>query len=385
MNMEKDLYEVLGLKKGATDREIKSAYRKLARKYHPDVNPNDPSAEQKFKEIQAAYSILGDAEKRKQYDTYGSDFIRSGARAPGAGPTYRTMDWNEFVNTFGDVSSTFGFSFADLFGDLLGGGKRRPRFSRNFAQSSPQKGEDVYQGVTIDFIDAAKGTNVTLNLSSEALCNRCGGKGAEPGSEELPCRLCGGTGQKTVSRGPILMATTCEACDGLGTVPSKRCGECGGSGFKRRNERIEVRIPPGVDEGSLVRVPGKGKPGKHGGRYGDLYLKISLRPHPFLKRDRENLHLTVPITVAESVLGGEIDIPTLNGRVRLKIPRGTPSGREFRLRGKGFPVLGQNRNGDLFVRIEIVPPEKVGMRGRELMREFDKENPSNPRLKIFGF
>lgn len=182
-----------------------------------------------------------------------------------------------------------------------------------------------------------------------------------------------------------MMATTCDTCGGAGTLPATRCSECGGRGVKTKRERIEVKIPAGVDEGSLIRVAGKGKAGRGGGPSGDLYLKVSIRPHPFLKRKGENVYLTVPITIAEAVLGGEIEIPTLNGRVRLKIPAGTPSGREFRLRGKGFPVLGQNRVGDLFVRIEIVPPQNVGIRGRELIREFDKENPTNPRIKLFGF
>jgi len=379
--MEKDLYEILGVKRGATEQEIKSAYRRLARKYHPDLNPNDPTAEQKFKEIQAAYSVLSDPEKRRQYDMYGADFIRAGGRTPGAGySSYRTMDWDEFVNTFGDISSTFGFSLDDLFGDLFG-----DRRSAKGAQARPMKGEDVYQDVTIDFLSAYRGTTVNLTLNREVYCGRCGGSGTEPGSALTTCSNCGGSGQEVRGAPPFVVSSTCRVCHGTGKVARMPCRDCRGTGFQTKVERVEVKIPPGVDTGSIVRVAGKGKPGRFGGPFGDLHLRITVRPHSYLRREGDNVYLEVPITIPEAVLGAEIEIPTLNGRVRLKIPPKTPSGKEFRLRGKGFPHLRGGGSGDMFVKVKILPPENVSMRARELIREFEKEAPSNPRLKLFGF
>ncbi len=388
--MDKDLYSILGVRRDATDKELKASYRRLARKYHPDVNPNDPTAEQKFKEIQAAYSVLSDPEKRRMYDTYGADFIKAGGRAPGsAGYTYRTMDWNEFVNTFGDISSTFGFSIEDILGDLLGT-SRANRFSSRFGKRAnpqlvPEKGEDHYQNATIDFIDAANGTLIKLNLAREVYCDRCGGTGGEPGTKGKSCPTCGGTGQVAQGSAPFMIASTCDRCGGRGTIPSKSCSLCGGSGLMKKDEKVEVKIPAGVNDGSLVRVAGKGRPGRNGGEYGDFYLRISLRPHPYMRREGDNVYLTVPVTVSEAILGDEIDIPTLNGRVRLRLPAATPSGKEFRLKGKGFPHLNGSGRGDMFVRIEIVPPENLSVHGRELVRELANTHPYNPRLKVFGF
>lgn len=383
---DKDLYAVLGVSRGASDREIKAAYRKLARQYHPDVNPGKPGAEQRFKEVQAAYAILSDAEKRKQYDRYGSDFFRhmgtpGGGRAGTSGARYRTMDWEEFVRTFGSGGGPFG-DFEDTLGDLFGRTTRTRRPSRAVAE----KGADIYQRVTVGFEEAAKGTAVTIRVNREVLCSRCGGTGAEPGSQPMTCSVCGGSGRISERRSVFRPgASVCPRCGGSGVIPGKVCMKCRGTGRESRMEKLEVRIPPGVDTGSKVRVPGKGKPGKNGGPYGDLLLNVQVRKHSYFRREGDNLYLEVPVTVSEAVLGADLEIPTLDKHVRLKIPAGTPSGKVFRLRGRGFQHLGKGGRGDLYARIEIVPPVGVDVRSRELIREFGAANPQNPRVRKFGF
>ncbi|MCD6283388.1 molecular chaperone DnaJ [bacterium] len=379
MAPEKDLYEVLGIERGATEKEIKAAHRRLARKYHPDVNPGNPEAEQRFKEIQAAYNVLSDKEKRKQYDTYGSSFF-SPHGGPGGGPG---MEWDEFVRQFASrgMRVEFGGSGFDVFGDLFG----RAGATQTRADTTPRRGEDVYQPVTIDFLEAAKGTTVIMELVREITCDRCNGSGADPDAAWNVCPTCNGTGQ--ISRGASFFrqTTECPHCRGKGSIPSKNCMRCRGSGLITKRERIEVKIPAGIDTGSKVRVPGKGSPGRNGGPYGDLLLNVTVRPHPYFHRQDSNVTLEVPITIAEALLGGEIEIPTLDKHVRMKIPPGTDSGREFRLKGKGFPRLSRAGRGDLLVRVKIVTPKRVSARGRELISEFAEDNPINPRLKMFGF
>jgi len=382
----KDLYGILGVSRGADDREIKAAYRKLARKYHPDVNPGNPSAEQKFKELQAAYAILSDHDKRRQYDHYGNDFFRhvgtpGGGRPGPGGAGYRTMDWDEFVRTFGSGGGSFG-GFEDVVGDLFG----RTTRTRGPSQPVPEKGPDIHQKVTVDFAEAAKGTTVTIAVNREVLCSRCGGTGAEPGSHSTTCTVCGGSG-RVAGRASVLGmgATACPRCGGSGQIPGKVCAKCRGAAREPRTETLEVRVPPGVDTGSKVRVGGKGLPGRNGGPYGDLILNVQVRKHPYFLREGDNLYLDVPVSLTEAVLGVELEIPTLDKHVRLRVPPGTPSGKVLRLRGKGFPHLGKGGYGDLYARIEIVPPVGVDVRSRELIREFGASNPQNPRLRRFGF
>ncbi len=379
MAPEKDLYEVLGTSRNATDKEIKAAYRRLARKYHPDVNPGNPEAEQRFKEIQAAYSVLSDKEKRKQYDTYGSGFF-SPQGGPSAGPG---MEWDEFVREFAGrgMRVEFGRDGFDMFGDLFG----RAGATQTRADTTPRRGEDIYQPVTIDFLDAARGTSVTLDLEREVTCEHCNGSGADPGATWNKCPTCGGSGHVVKGTSFFRHAMECPQCHGKGSIPSKNCMRCRGSGIVTKRERIEVKIPAGVDTGSKVRVPGKGRPGRSGGPYGDLLLNITVRNHPYFRRQDSNAILEAPITISEALLGGEIEIPTLGKRVRMKIPPGTDSGKEFRLKGKGFPHLSRAGSGDLIVRVKIVAPKHVSVRGRELIREFAEDNPTNPRVKVFGF
>jgi len=376
----RDLYEILGVKRNATDKEIKAAYRRLARKFHPDVNPNDPAAEQRFKEIQAAYSVLGDREKRAQYDSYGSSYFSRGA-GPASGPG---MEWEEFVRTFANRGIRVDFGEGngfDLLGDLLG----HSSTTQTRRDTRPRRGTDIYQPVTIGFLEAANGTAVTLELTREVTCERCNGSGAEPDSETRTCPSCGGAGQVMRGMAFLKQSAPCPQCHGEGSVAVRTCMRCRGSGTTPKTERIEVRVPPGVDTGSKVRVPGKGRPGRNGGPYGDLLLNVTVRPHPYFQRKDCNALLEVPITVDEALLGAKIEIPTLAKRVKMKIPAGTDSGTEFRLRGKGFPRLSGSGCGDLLVRVRIVSPKAMNVRSRELIREFAKENPSNPRLRLFGF
>jgi molecular chaperone DnaJ len=373
----KDLYEVLGVQRSATDKELKAAYRKLARKYHPDVNPNNPEAEHKFKELQAAYSVLSDKQKRAEYDAYGEGYFSSAGPSGGPG-----IEWEDFVRQFSDrgmrvdFGGDGGFDFFDIFSGMRG--------SR--ADTKPRRGEDIHHSVTIGFLDAASGTSITMEMQREVLCDRCNGTGAEPSAAQETCPACKGTGdQRHASAFQAIQRTICPQCGGKGKVSSTACMRCRGSGVVEKQEKIEVRIPGGVDTGSKVRVPGKGRPGRKGGPFGDLMLDITVRPHQFFQREDANVLLEVPITVNEAVLGAEIEIPTLDKRVRMTIPPGTDSGKEFRLRGKGFPRLAGGGNGDLLARIIIVTPKNISVRSRELMREFANENAGNPRLKNFGF
>ena len=378
MQATKDLYEVLGVQRNATDKELKAAYRRLARKHHPDVNPGNPEAELKFKEIQAAYSVLSDKQKRGEYDMYGEGYFSS-ASGPADGPG---VAWEEFVRQFtsrGGRVDVGGGGF-DIFGDLFGGlrGARQ--------DTKPRRGGDLRQAVTIDFLDAARGTSMTMELTREVFCDRCEGSGVEPTAGQSTCPTCGGSGQlKRESILQKIQGAVCPQCGGKGRISAATCMRCRGSGVIPKREKIQVSIPPGVDTGSKVRVPGKGQPGQNRGPYGDILLDITVRDHPYFKREDANVLLEVPITVTEAVLGAEIDIPTLDKRVRLTIPPGTDSGKEFRLRGKGFPRLTGGGSGDLLVRASIVAPKDTSVRARELMREFAEENPGNPRRKMFGF
>ena len=377
MQATKDLYEVLGVQRNATDKELKTAYRKLARKYHPDVNPGNAEAEQKFKELQAAYSVLSDKDKRAEYDAYGEGYFSSAGPTDGPG-----VEWEEFVRQFTSRGGRvdFGGGGFDIFGDLFGGGMRGQR-----QDTRPRRGSDIRQAVTIDFLDAAHGTSMTMELTRDMYCDRCEGTGLEPSAETVSCPTCGGSGKAKQTMFQRIQSAVCPQCGGKGRVSTATCMRCRGSGVIPKHEKIEVRIPPGVDTGSKVRVPGKGQPGHNKGPYGDILLEITVRPHPYFKRGDANVTLEVPITITEAVLGAEIDVPTLDKRVRLTIPPGTDSGKEFRLRGKGFSRLAGGDKGDLIVRAVIVAPKDTSVKARELLREFAEENPGNPRRKLFGY
>jgi molecular chaperone DnaJ len=375
MQDNKNYYQVLGVSRNASNEEIKKAYRKLARKYHPDVNPGDKKAEEKFKEISEAYAVLGDAKKRKEYDQFGAyQNAHSGQRAYSAG------------TNFGDFSYG-GFDFShlgkDIFQDLFGGFSQQ---KQSYQAYQPIKGEDIHYTINITFMDSIKGLNTKISINRPMTCSQCGGSGYTPGSSESICPDCRGTGKKMMNRGPMRFSTICPTCQGSGQIRGTPCTKCHGSGLEQKREHIMVKIPPGVTNGSKVRVPGKGAAGKNNGPPGDLYIITNVTPHPFFTRVGDNIHIKLPISLTEAVLGAHVAVPTIEGKVTMKIPPGTQNGQKFRLRNKGAPSLrGHNKKGDQVVEVQIVLPEKLDSRSKDLLREFEKLNPENPRKNIQSY
>lgn len=367
---KRDYYEVLGLKKGASEQEIKKAFRKLARKYHPDVNPGDKTAEQKFKEINEAYEVLSDTKKRQQYDQFGHAAFEQGfGQGPGGG-------FSGFEG-FGRGAEYFrreGFGgFEDIFGDIFGERGSRPRPS--------EKGDDLTYAVEIDLEEAVFGKTMQVDLRREVVCPVCSGSGSQPGTSRAACPTCKGAGSVTQARGFMRLSQTCPTCHGEGTINPDPCRSCSGAGRVQRQERINVKIPAGVDNGSKVRVAGMGGPGYRGGPPGDLYIITKVRPHPYFDRKGDNLYSEIPVTVAEAGLGAKIEIPTVDGMVMLTIPPGTQTGQQFRLRGKGVPHLGGGV-GDHYVTVKVVTPSGLSERAKGLLREIERLHPQNPRSGI---
>ena len=365
--MDKDYYRILGVERTATAAELKRAYRKLARKFHPDLNPGDKSAEAKFKEIQEAYSVLSDPKKKSHYDQFG--FVGE-SPPPGPGQGATSPGFEGFG--FSDAGSS---TFADFFENLFGRGGRG-------AQPGPQQGEDLRYTMKVGFEEAINGLQTRIQLTRMVGCPTCGGTGQLQSSGKGRCPTCGGTGRTTMQRGAMRFATTCPACQGTGVVRGEDCPDCRGQGIVPRTELINVKIPAGVDAGSRVRVPGKGNFGGNGGPPGDLYISIEVSPHPYFRRQGPDILLKVPITVPEASLGAQIEVPTLRGRTTIKIPPGTKSGQKFRLRGMGVSVAGGRTRGDEFIEVVIVPPASQDQRVRELLKELAKVSAENPRAKM---
>lgn len=382
---KKDYYQILGVKKDAKADEIKKAYRKLARKFHPDVNPNDKSAEEKFKEVQEAYDVLSDEKKRKVFDRFGyyndnldpdSPFA-SGAAAGGGGA--QGFDFSGFTwdtgSTGGGSSSSFRDIFSDLFGGSGGAGARRePEPPRPL----PKKGRDIEIPLALSFEEAFKGltTNITVNRSEQ--CSRCQGAG-DTGGPVITCPTCSGTGQVMKSGGRLQFSQPCPDCEGTGRRRTP-CSQCNGKGVTPKTEQVKIRIPAGVDTGSRVRIPKKGHGGRLGAEPGDLYIVTNVGKHPFLERKGDNIYVTVPVTVPEAALGAKIEAPTVEGKAQLKIPPGTESGQKFRLRERGFPSLrNPSLRGDEFVEVKITLPKVISEETKEVLRQFEKVNPENPR------
>ncbi|HXK59724.1 MAG TPA: molecular chaperone DnaJ [Acidobacteriota bacterium] len=370
----RDYYEVLGVKRNASEGEIKKAYRRLARKYHPDVNPGDKHAEERFKEIQEAYNVLSDPEKRKTYDRYG--FYREGQSGPEAGPGAGFPGFD--FDFFGGGEASGGRSFSDIFSELFGG--RRTRSEPRAGTAEP--GRDLEYHVTISFMQAIKGTEVPINVTHREACARCGGSGSVSGSRTVSCPTCGGRGQIQQAHGPMRFSVTCSRCRGSGRIRVGDCPVCNGSGAVQKAESITVRIPAGVNNGSRVRVPGKGDAGEYGGPPGDLYLVIHVQPHHFFEREGNDIICRVPLTVTEAALGAKIEVPTLEGKASMKIPAGTQSGQKFRLRGRGAPSLKGGGRGDQIVEVRVVLPKIRDERSKEILREFARLNPEDPRAEL---
>ncbi|MBN1940345.1 MAG: molecular chaperone DnaJ [Candidatus Aminicenantes bacterium] len=371
--MARDFYEVLGVPRAAPTADIKKAYRKLARKYHPDLNPNDKAAEAKFKEIQAAYDVLSDPKKKAQYDQFGY----AGDRPQGGGPDPGTYAGGGFEGfDFSDFGSG---SFRDLFQNIFGGAAARGAA----ASPGPRRGEDLLYSMKIGFEDAVRGLQTRIQVTRLAACPACAGSGSKAGSSKT-CPSCRGTGKASHQRGYMKFSGACPVCGGRGTVKSGDCHECRGQGLAQKTETITVRIPPGVDNGSRVRLAGKGHAGPDGGPSGDLYIQIETMPHPLYRRDGVNIHLKIPITVPEATLGAKIEVPTLQGQAVIRIPPGTKSGQKFRLKGKGVAAAGARACGDEMVEVTIVPPPFGDERVRELMKSLEPLYGGNPRASITG-
>ena len=366
--MTKDFYEVLGVPRSASQPEIKKAYRRLARKYHPDLNPGDKTSETKFKEIQGAYSVLNDPKKKSQYDQFGfaGDMPPGGAGPRGpSGSGFEGFDFSDYGNS----------SFKDFFENLFGGGGAAG--SREAV--SAERGEDLHYTMNIGFEDAIKGFQTRIRLNRLVNCPSCGGLGAAPGGGRKPCPSCGGSGRGFVQRGYMKFSTTCPVCGGAGKTTGTACLDCAGRGLAQKSELITVRIPVGVDTGSKVRIPGKGNAGRNNSMPGDLYIQIEVAPHSFFRREGADIHVKLPITVPEATLGAKIDVPTLDGRSTIRIPPGTKSGQKFRIRQQGAPAAGGRGRGDEFAEVTIVPPPHDDERVRELMKDLQKVSGPNPR------
>lgn len=378
----KDYYNILGIKKDAKADEIKKAYRRLARKYHPDVNPNDKTSEEKFKEVQEAYDILSDEKKRKVFDKFGyysdnldpdSPFGTSASAGGGSSAGFDFSGFNFEPGGSGGSSS----SFRDIFSDLFGGGsstKREPEPPRPL----PKKGKDIEMPLALSFEESFTGltTNITVNRSEQ--CSRCQGAG-DTGGPVVVCSTCKGTGQVLKSGGRLQFSQVCPDCEGTGRR-RQPCSQCNGKGVTPKTEQVKIRIPAGVDTGSRVRIPKKGQGGRLGAEPGDLFILTNVGKHRFFTRKGDNIYVTVPITISEAALGTKIEVPTVEGKAQLKIPAGTESGQKFRLRERGFPSLrNPNLRGDQFVEVQIHLPRVISEETKEILRQFEKANPENPR------
>ena len=358
---KRDYYEVLGVNRDATEDDLKKSYRRLAMKWHPDRNPDNPKAEEHFKEAKEAYEVLCDAGKRAAYDQFGHAGVDPAAAA-GAGAG---------MGGFGDI-------FSDIFGEIFGGGRG--------GRSTVFRGADLRYNLEVSLEQAAHGFDTKIRIPAMSTCDTCKGSGAKPGTAPTTCPSCRGAGQVRISQGPFSIAQTCPRCHGSGSIIPHPCSACSGSGRVKLQKTLSVKIPAGVDEGDRVRLSGEGEPGVNGGPPGDLYVQVHIKPHQVFTRDHDDLHCEMPISITTAALGGEISIPTLDGSAKIRVPAETQSGKTFRMRGKGIKGVRSQMTGDLFCHVVVETPVSLTTRQRELLREFEAISQQdsarhNPRAK----
>lgn len=360
---KRDYYEVLGVAKGASQEEIKKAYRKLAVANHPDRNPGDKAAEERFKEATEAYEVLSDEKKRQTYDQFGFagiDGMNGGAH-----------DYSNVYRDFGDI---FGGGFSDIFESFFGGGAGG-RSSSGRGSAGPETGASLRYDVEIDFTEAVFGTKVEISYAHQVACETCGGSGAKSGSGKKVCPTCNGTGQVRRNSGFFAIASTCPTCNGSGYVIDNPCSDCHGTGVKRKQQKIKVTIPPGVDNGSRVVLSGMGDAGANGGDAGDLYVYVNVRRHKFFVRDGQDLYCQIPISITQAALGADIEVPTIDGqRVKVSVPAGVQNGKMLRLRGRGVPRLRGplDQRGDMYIKLQIDVPKRLNAKAKQLMKELSE-------------
>ncbi|AUS95937.1 molecular chaperone DnaJ [Clostridium thermosuccinogenes] len=359
MANKRDYYEVLGVDKNASDADIKKAYRKLAKKYHPDVNPGDKEAEAKFKEINEAYEVLSDSQKRAQYDQFG----------------HAGMDPNNGFGGFGGGFGGFGdFDFGsvgDIFETFFGGGGFG---GRSRSRTGPQKGADLKYSMEISFEEAAFGVEKEIKVNRMENCKTCGGTGSKPGTSPVTCKHCNGTGQvqykQSTPFGQFVNIKTCDVCHGEGKIIVNPCSACNGKGKVRNTVKVKIKVPAGIDNGQTISLRGEGEPGVRGGPAGDLFITIRVRPHPLFQRQGNDVICEIPITFVQAALGAELEVPTLDGNVKYTVPEGTQTGTVFRLRSKGIPYLRGSGRGDQYVKVHVEVPKKLNEKQKELLRQF---------------
>jgi molecular chaperone DnaJ len=355
--MPETLYDMLGVKKNASPEEIKKAYRKLARRYHPDANQGDKAAEERFKQVQTAYDVLSDPEKRKAYDRFGSTNGRGAAGPGGANVDFGDFDWS------GDLGDILGGIFGNLGGAARGGRRGRPQ---------PVRGADVETEVRLSFEDSLRGAEAKVPVELTVACSECGGTGAQPGTAPVICPECNGRGVKAESQGLFALSQPCPRCRGNGTVIEKPCPKCKGSGRERRRRTFTVKIKPGVKDGTKIRLKGKGEAGRNGGPNGDLIVVTRVEPSPTYERRGDDLIVHVPVSFPTAALGGKVEVPTPEGAVSLRIPAGSEDGKLLRIKGRGAPKLSGSGKGDVLARVHIQVPKRVNKKERELLEELQK-------------